>query len=189
MDTLKNQQRLDVNNLGKLGKLSEYDFERIFDKVNHNDLNDKEKCWIWQGSIKDIRKGHQHVSFNFNGKPVKVHRLMYHNFIEDVPEYDHANIGLIVLHKCSHENNGKCINPWHMKLGTSKENTNDAMKAKTLTLLKSGEANPNSKLTDIKIQEIMDLKGSGRSQKDIAAEYGIHQAQVSRYWNNKTRKI
>lgn len=181
--------RPDVETIGKLGKLSRNDFQKILNKIDQNNLNDNTKCWIWLGSIKDTRKGHQHASMNYNGKPVQVHRLMYHNFIEDVPEYDHANIRLIILHKCSHENNGKCINPWHMKLGTPKENTDDAMKAKTLTLIKSGEANHNAKLTDIQIQEIIDLKDSGRYQYDIAAEYGIHQAQVSRYWNNKTRKI
>ena len=76
-----------------------------------------------------------------------------------------------------------------MMLGTHQENTNDAMRANTLTLIKSNEENPMAKVSNVQIQEIRDLKETGLSQKKIGEKYGIHQSQVSRYWNNKTRKI
>ena len=75
-----------------------------------------------------------------------------------------------------------------MKLGTPKENTNDALKENTLTLMGSGENNPVSKLKDKQVAEIIALKGGTLTQKEIAAMYGIHQSQVSRYWNKRTRK-
>ena len=152
METLLRDQRENIPLIGKLGQLSKSDFQRILEKIIDNNL-DKSICWIWNGTINDkIKKGHQHGSFWYNKNYIKIHRLMYHNFIEDVPEYS-CN-GLIVLHKCSHLNNGKCINPWHMKLGTHKENTNDAFKSNTLTLLKSNEDHPLSKLTNEQIKEI-----------------------------------
>jgi hypothetical protein len=182
---LLNEQRDNIPMIGKLGKLSENDFFRILNKIENNEI-DKNKCWIWNGTrqYKD-GKGHQHGCIWYNKKYVQVHRIMYHNFIEDVPEY--SPNGLIVLHKCSHVNDGKCINPWHMKLGTSKENTKDALDSNTLVLLKSNEENPMSKLTNIQINEIKLLKGSGITQKEIAKIYCINQSQVSRYWNNITR--
>ena len=73
----------------------------------------------------------------------------------DVPQYK------IVLHNCDNSNNGKCINPWHLRLGSSKENTQDALRANTLRLLESNENNPMSKLTDLEVNEIKLLKGSG----------------------------
>ena len=186
MDLLQ-EQRIVVPNIGKLSKLSKNDINRILSKINVKVLK-KDECWIWNGTIKYKRKGHQHGNLHVNGKDVLVHRIMYHNFIEDVPIYIHSQKNLIVLHKCSHLNNGKCINPWHMKLGTEKENTWDAMKDNTLTLLKSNEKNPQSKLSNTKIKEIIALKNSGRTQYDISREYGINQSQVSRYWNKITRK-
>jgi DNA-binding transcriptional regulator YiaG len=187
MDWLLNKQRNDISNIGKLGKLSKSDLERIISKIDKDCLNEY-NCWIWKGTIQDHKgKGHQHGVIWYNKKYVQIHRIMYHNFIEDVPEYKPN--GLIVLHKCSHENNGRCINPCHLKLGTSRENTNDAMISKTLTLYEHNEKNSMSKLTNDKIKEIRNLKNSNFTQKQIANMYGINQSQISRYWNNKTRKF
>lgn len=187
MDWLIDIQRTNIANIGKLGKLKNNDLKRIIEKIDIDNL-DMNKCWIWKGTVQDnIGKGHQHGVIWYNKKYVQVHRIMYHNFIEDVPEYKPGE--LIVLHKCSHKNNGRCINPWHLKLGTSKENTKDAIQSKTLCLYKNNENNVNSKLSNIQIQEIRDLKNSNFSQKEIAIMYNINQSQVSRYFNNKTRII
>ena len=184
---LFNLQRENIVNVGKLGKLSHNDLKRILSKLNIQNLH-KNDCWIWNGTVSDkINKGHQHGIIWYNKKYVCVHRIMYHNYIEDVPEYTHN--GLIVLHNCSHINNGRCINPWHMRLGSKKDNTLDAMKENTLNLLKSNEENHMSKLKNKEVLEIRELKNNGLSQKEIGKKYGINQSQVSRYLNNKTRII
>ena len=184
MDFLLQTQRNDIPTIGKLGKLSESDMKRIFDKINVSVLNTN-NCWLWVGTTQDDKKGHQHGVIWYNKKYVQAHRILYHNFIDDVPEYTHK--GLIVLHKCDHSNNGRCVNPWHMKLGLPKENTNDAIKANTLTLLQRNEANPMSKLKNQEVEEIRALKNSSKSQREVAMMYSIHQSQISRYWNYKTR--
>lgn len=186
MDFLLNKQREVIPNIGKLGKLSKTDLERIISKIKSSKLNDINECWVWIGTIQDkYKKGHQHGVLWYNNNYVQAHRIMFHNFIEDVPIYKPGE--KIVIHKCSHENNGRCINPWHLKLGTSKENTKDAMGSQTLYLYGSNDKNPNSKLTNNEIEEIRKLKNSGLSQQKIANMYNINQSQVSRYWNNKTR--
>ena len=178
------EQRDNIPFIGKLGKLSENDIKRILSKVNTDILN-KQNCWIWTGTIQDkIKKGHQHGCIWYNKKYVQVHRIMYHNYIEDVPYYQ--SNGIIVLHNC--DNDGKCINPWHLRLGSKKENTHDALKMNTLNLFKPDEKNPMSKLSNLQINEIKSLKDSGISQKEIASKYDISQSQVSRYFNNKSRK-
>jgi DNA-binding transcriptional regulator YiaG len=185
MDWLVNKQRINIPNIGKLGKLSKKDLERILSKINYSNL-DFYTCWIWIGTVQDKNgKGHQHGIIWYNKNYVQTHRIMYHNFIDDVPEYNPG--GIVVLHKCSHENNGRCINPWHLKLGTSKENTKDALNENTLCLYKNNEENPNSKLSNEQIDEIRKLKNSNLSQKKIALIYNINQSQISRYFNNKTR--
>jgi hypothetical protein len=154
MDSLFNKQRQIVPKIGKLGKLSSIDLKRILLKTIEED-----GCWIWNGTIQDSKKGHQHGVIWFQKKYVQVHRIMFHNFIQDVPEY--TRDGLIVLHKCSHKNNGRCINPWHLKLGTHKENSQDALKDGTLNVLKPNENNHMSKLSNSQVQEVRDLKGTG----------------------------
>jgi DNA-binding transcriptional regulator YiaG len=187
MDWLMNKQRTNIPAIGKLGKLTEKDLKRIFEKTASNNL-EQNLCWIWKGTVQDkIGKGHQHGVIWYNKRYVQTHRIMYHNFIDDVPEYKPKE--LIVIHKCSDKNNGRCINPWHLKLASSKENTNDAMQSKTLSLYKTNEDNPKCKLSNKEVQEIRELKNSGLSQKEIARMYNINQSQISRYINNKTRLI
>jgi predicted XRE-type DNA-binding protein len=188
MDILLQEQRINIPYIGKLGRLSKTNLERIINKIlNSENGLDKNNCWIWIGTIQDNKKGHSHGCIWYNKNYVLTHRIMYHNFINDVPIFNNENE--IVLHKCSHHNDGKCVNPWHMKLGTFKENTNDALKDGTLHIYKSNEQNPMSKLSNEQIIEINSLKGSGLTQKEIAQRYNVNQSQISRYWNTKTRKI
>lgn len=44
-----------------------------------------------------------------------------------------------------------------------------------------------TKLSDNEVLEIIKLKQEGLTQSKIALIYNIHQSQVSRYLNNKTR--
>lgn len=79
-------------------------------------------CWIWIASCesagygrldclpRDERKGHW-----------LAHRLSYELYIGPIPE------GLVVRHIC---NNPPCVNPAHLRLGTSADNVADMHKAK-----------------------------------------------------------
>ena len=172
--------RTNVHTIGKLGRLSKTYRERI-DK-NTESVND---CWIWRGTKQYTGKGHQHGCIWYNKKYVQVHRLMYHNFVEDVPEYERTPGSLQVNHKC--KTNGTCINPLHLYLGTAKQNTKDSIEDETKNKAKKGEDNHNAILLDELVEYIKSLKGSGISQYEIANKYGVNQSQISRWWNNKTR--
>lgn len=196
VDNLIQFQRDDILKCGKLNKISKDQLINIIRNTNWEEYNQyddfediKKQCWMWNGTIQDtVNKGHQHGKIHFNGKPVLVHRLMCHNFIDNVPEYKRESDSIQVNHNCTHEQNGRCVNPWHLYLGTPKQNMQDALNAGTKYKSPSGENNWKSKLSNNIIQEIKNLKDNTElSQKEIAIKYNVNQSQISRWWNNKTR--
>jgi len=174
--------RENVPTIGKLGNLSESEKKRI--EMYTTIEND---CWIWNGTKQYTGKGRQHGCIWYHGKYVQIHRLMYHNFVENVPEYERKSGALQVNHKC--KTDGKCINPKHLYLGTAKQNTIDCIKDGNKNKAKSGEDNHNAVLSDELIEHIKSLKGTGVYQYEIAKKYGVNQSQISRWWNNKTRLL
>jgi hypothetical protein len=92
---------------------------------------------------------------------------MFHNFIKDVPVYTRNSNTLQVNHICDSE--GKCLNPYHLYLGTPKQNTQDSIKMGYKIKAKSGEKNHNAILSDKVILEIKNLKGkTQKTQKQLA---------------------
>lgn len=190
-DLLISKQRVSVDESCKLKKLEKSKLLSILKRteIPVTSLSVFEECWIWNGTQLDDKKGRCHGIVWVDRKYVMVHRLMYHNFIEDVPAYKRSSTGLQVNHKCTHIQNGRCINPWHCYLGTSKDNTSDSIREDTKYKVPSGETNPKAILSDAMIQEIKQLKlTTTLPQKEIAKLYGVHQSQISRWWNGITRK-
>lgn len=100
-------------------------FERFFLLVQYSD-----DCWNWTGY--KTEKGYG--KFGINYRAHLAHRLSYEYFIEPIPK------GLFVCHHCD---NPSCVNPFHLFVGTNRDNMID-MYAK-------GRGNPpNRKLTHCK---------------------------------------
>lgn len=202
LNNIINIQRKNISDIAKLGILNRKDIlrclkysnlEQLFQENNCDFNNIKNICWIWNGRTmkhNNNDKGHQHGALKYKNKYTAVHRLFYHNFIGDVPEFKMDKNALWVLHKCSHEQNGACFNPIHLYLGTPKDNVDDQKREGTVCMnKKSGEANNKSKLTDVQILEIIKLKKDNPNMmyKEIAEKYNVHPTQISRYINGKTR--
>jgi predicted XRE-type DNA-binding protein len=191
IDELFLRQREHIVPSGKLGKITKDKLLSIMERtyIPFTSSNIYQDCWLWNGTTIDNAKGHCHGVVWFEKNYVLIHRLLYHNFIENVPPYTNKQNALQVNHKCSHQNNGRCINPWHCYLGTSKMNMRDALREGTKYRMPKGQENHNATLSDDIVLEIKQLKGkTSLTQREIAAKYNVSQSQISRWWNGITRK-
>lgn len=88
----------------------------------------------------------------------------------------------IVLHSCD---NSKCINPDHIRFGTHKENSEDAVDRD-----RSGWGNRSGarKLSSDQAKDIYALKNSGMPQRDVGKKFGVSGSTVFHIWHKKTWK-
>lgn len=97
-----------------------------------------DSCWEWQGQCDSVRpastKGMRlrYGRFQIKGKRFKAHRISWQMHFGPVPS------GLNVLHKCD---NPPCINPDHLFLGTTRDNSRDMSAKGRSTKLPGGCSN------------------------------------------------
>ena len=89
---------------------------------------------------------------------------------------DLHDISWCARHTCD---NHRCIRVEHIIPGTKAENSGDMVERNRSC---KGESHGLSKLTRI---EVLAIRSDPRSQREIAADYGIVQSQVSRIKNRK----
>lgn len=132
---------------------------------SHFDI-DANGCWIWRGGVDSY--GYGVMSYN-----VKAHRFFYETHVGEIPD------GLCVCHKCDVRN---CVNPSHLFLGTSQENTADKT-AKGRQV--KGKDVHKAKLTDADVREILALDLPCRV---LAEQYGVTDTTISYIKMGKTWK-
>lgn len=127
-------------------------------------------CWLWIGAGTGAR-GHAYGAFKPEGKSgprYGAHRVswVWANG-RQIPD------GMMVCHRCDAP---KCVNPDHLFLGTSKQNSEDMVVKKRQA---SGVRQGGAKLTEEKVIEIRQKRAAGRTTTSIAMDYGVTQALVS----------
>ncbi len=138
--------------------------ERFWSKVNKRGFSE---CWEWDGTIGQDGYG----QFWFKGKTVHAHRVswMIKNDSE-IPD------GLLALHSCD---NKRCVNPYHITIGTYSENLSNTMER---TPYRMGRI---SRFSDKEVQQMQKMYNEGTPQYLIAKEFNTSQGHISNLINGK----
>ena len=142
--------------------------ERFWEKVKRTDA-----CWFWTGS--KIKAGYGQIHAGGSTRQMLLaHRVSWKLHHGAIPsEFN-------VLHKCD---NPSCVNPDHLFLGTSKDNTQDMFTKGRWRMPhypgSKGENNGNSRLTASDVLAIRSLRANNLSQKIIAKRFGINKKTVA----------
>lgn len=123
-------------------------------------------CWIWTAAIGNKGYGH----FWSVVRPEPAHRVSYRLHNGEIAD------GLLVLHRCD---NRLCVNPDHLFLGTNQDNMTD--------MVKKDRQAKGSSLGAAKLDEsqIASIRADSRSQRKIAAEYGVSHTAIGEIKNNR----
>lgn len=117
-------------------------------------------CWIWDG----VQNHFGYGILKINYRQIRAHVFSYKKFKGPIPK------GKFVLHECDCP---WCVNPDHLKLGTKKQNTADAIARKRFP---TGTAHHQTTLTDAQVAAI---RIDDRVQHVVAKEYGVCQMTIS----------
>jgi hypothetical protein len=147
-------------------------------------------CWIWRGAT--------------NGRYGRIgHRTYAHRYSWQMANGQPVPKGMFVLHSCD---TPLCVRPDHLRLGTARENSRDAMRRNRVAkgvrhgthlhpesvargarhgtkthpeAVSKGEHRPAAKLTETEVREIR-LLAARVSKADIARAYGVTPTVVRR---------
>lgn len=127
-------------------------------------------CWEYQGYL--TGKAKTHCGFYSNGKQSYAHIVAYETWIGPVGDN-------CVLHKCD---NGVCINPDHLFLGSPADNTADMVSKGRQA---KRESHSQAKLTweDVKIIRVLPVLGF--NQTEIATLFRVDPSHISLIVNRK----
>jgi len=136
-------------------------------------LGSKDECIEWPFGLND--GGYAQVLIE--GRRCRVHIIVCKKF-HGAP----TRAQPFSLHKCG---NRKCVNPEHLRWGSSKENAQDTiLHGRTVR----GPQQPHAKLTENAVLKIKQSLRDGARQVDLAMEYGvslsaIHAVHKGRSWS------
>ena len=136
--------------------------QRFWDKVI---VLSEDECWEWAASL--TKKGYG--SFGWTSGSEYAHRVSW------ILHFGNISDDLHVLHSCD---NRRCVNPKHLFLGTTQDNSKDMVsKGRSMT----NERNPMSKLKEEDVREIRDiLRSPGRpSHRKLAKMFDVSSGTIS----------
>lgn len=121
-------------------------------------------CWEWVVPLH--KRGY--ANFSIGPKMYWSHRVAYKLYYLEDP--GHLN----VLHRCD---NTKCVNPFHLFLGTHDDNMAD-MVAKGRARSFRGSANGHAALTEDDVRVIRNRRANGHTMQALADEYKVTRQSI-----------
>lgn len=143
---------------------------RFWGKV---DARGSDDCWEWNAA--KTEKGYGRMTCGRHCH-LKAHRVSWAIHYKKSPGI------MLVCHRCD---NPGCVNPNHLFLGTSKDNTMDMLtkRRNSKPPVKYGECHHNTKILTADVLKIL---RDGRPSMDIAIEYGVSYITIRRIKTGKT---
>lgn len=132
------------------------------------DQRGADECWPWTGHL-----SHEYAAIERDGVRYQVTHLVLKNWKNETVEK-----GFFACHTCD---NPPCCNPNHLWIGTSAENNADmGDKGRRRTVTRSGSGNPNARLSDDDLADILAQPKRYGLNKELAVKYGVHKAHICR---------
>lgn len=131
-------------------------FDRLFDRA----MVMPSGCWEYSGFCNATGHG----VLRFGQRTWLAHRLAYLLCVDDIPD------GMCVCHSCD---NPPCVNPEHLWIGTTADNTYDMVAKKR----------HNRKLNDQAIAEVLQLLSQGTYHRVIAEKFGVTREAITKIAN------
>ena len=131
-----------------------------------------EECWEWTGAKYPSGYGAFGWAYKL-GFEQRAHRFSWELHFECIPQ------GFVVRHKC---NNRSCVNPNHLCLGTTQDNTKDR---ELFGNPAKGSRIGNSKLNP---EIVTSIFNDPRTHPMIALQYGVHSSMVAKIKQGKSWK-
>lgn len=111
-----------------------------------------------------------------NKQRVRAHRYIWMLFYGEIPD------GMVVMHACD---NPPCINPFHLKLGTNKDNVVDMQQKGRKP---RGERAYQARLTDAQAEQIIEALRADSSLTRIGKQFGVSKHVINDIKRGKTWK-
>lgn len=129
-------------------------------------------CWPWSGECS--LRGYGRFYYTEHSS-AGAHRVSLRIATGD------AGVGMLVLHSCD---NPPCVNPAHLRYGSNAENMDDMWLRGGREV--NGEDNPNAKLTEDAVMQIRSSANAGRTNRELAAMFGVGATAISTARSGKT---
>lgn len=132
-------------------------------------------CWDYQGKIESngnnsTKRGRVSIKINGVARKYYVNRLSY-------AHHNNCDLyGVNVINKCGNMN---CINPDHLATADQSETMKNAHASSKLPSSK-GARNPNAKLAEIEVMQVLSMIRDDMNNKEIAQELGVSHSMISR---------
>lgn len=139
--------------------------ERFMEKVHHEPTTG---CWLWGGCADSQGYGQIRRGPVRDGVAQATSISLYLHLGIIVPP------GMLVCHRCD---NPPCVNPDHLFVGTTKDNSADMHRKGRSNILR-GSLSPHAKVTEHDVADIRNAYRRGELMKELAATYGIKETTV-----------
>ena len=151
------------------------EYKKLKDRLMKRTKVDERECWNWTG-CKD-KKGYGYIMFNGKLQIVrKVHRVSFELFNGPIPH------GKMILHNCD---NPSCINPEHLRIGTAKDNSMDAV---SRNRLHKGLDRYNAKIGDTNAWIVKFGISAGMSVSSLAKHFDVSRQSIKQIRDDITYK-